>query len=81
ILFAIEGGDSSKELSYSAITEASKSERTDKKIHINYDVETESGTVQLVDFASAGKYNGATTPAAYRSWLKVKDVPSSTSAE
>lgn len=81
ILFAIEGGDSSKELSYSAIAEAQKSERTDKKIHINFDVETEDGTVQLVDFASAGKYNGATTPAAYRSWLKVKDVPSSTQTE
>ena len=80
ILFAIEGEDRTKELAYADVVEAQKKERTDKKIHINYDIEIEGGTVHLVDFASAGKYNGATTPMTYRSWLKVSGVPTSLSA-
>lgn len=32
-------------------------------------------TVKLIDFASAGKYNGESAPATYWSWLKVADAP------
>ncbi len=40
------------------------------------DVEIEGEIIKLVDFASAGKYNGTNTPATYWSWLKVVDAPS-----
>ena len=39
------------------------------------DVETDSGTVKLIDYASAGKYNGTSTPSTYWTWLNVNNQP------
>lgn len=40
------------------------------------DVKTENGdTVRLTDFASAGKYNGASSPSSYRTWLYISGCP------
>lgn len=39
------------------------------------DVQTKDGKVRLVDFASAGKYNGKGSPSSYRSWLTVDGRP------
>lgn len=40
-------------------------------------VEVGGTQVALVDYASAGKYNGESTPSTYWSWLKVDGAPSS----
>ncbi len=40
------------------------------------DIDVEGKTVRLVDFASAGKYNGENEPSTYWSWLKVNGSPS-----
>lgn len=40
------------------------------------DVEVDGKTVRLVDFASAGKYNGEAEPSTYWSWLKINGAPS-----
>ena len=40
-----------------------------------FDVPTPNGTVRLTDFASAGKYNGESSPSSYMSWLNVSGVP------
>lgn len=45
------------------------------------DVNLDGDTVRLVDFASAGKYNGEAQPATYWSWLKIKDAPTSNQGE
>ena len=45
------------------------------------DVKLGGETVRLVDFASAGKYNGEAQPATYWSWLKVTDAPTSAAGE
>lgn len=42
---------------------------------LNFTVKLGSETVRLVDFASAGKYNGGSVPSTYWSWLKVPDAP------
>ncbi|MBE6638699.1 MAG: hypothetical protein E7616_04495 [Ruminococcaceae bacterium] len=42
---------------------------------ITADVTVDGATVRLVDFASAGKYNGRSEPATYWSWLKVQGAP------
>ena len=39
------------------------------------DVETSNGTVKLIDYSSAGKYNGNSTPSTYWTWLKVSNSP------
>ena len=39
------------------------------------DVETELGTLKLIDYSSAGKYNGKSTPSTYWTWLNVSNAP------
>lgn len=40
------------------------------------DVKSGSETIRLVDYASAGKYNGNSSPSSYWTWLNVVDSPS-----
>lgn len=42
---------------------------------LTFDVDMDGKTVRLVDFASAGKYNGENEPSTYWSWLKVEGAP------
>jgi DUF1680 family protein len=40
-----------------------------------FDIPTTEGVIRLVDYSSAGKYNGMSHPSTYWSWLTVKHVP------
>lgn len=45
------------------------------------DIKKGQDTIRLVDFASAGKYRGNSSPSTYWSWLNVTDAPSIKSYE